>query len=141
MEVLAQTLDEVVLGQTHSLVGPHTVVAQILLTVKAVRGGGVLLITGAALRLSQVVRVQQASVRVVEASGASAQASPVVVVVVVVAILVLDLLLGAHHHVQQVAEEEVGGRQRVHPSFRDGHLLVTGGTPQLQRVPRTPLAL
>lgn len=57
------------------------------------------------------------------------------------AILVLDLLLRAHHHVQQVAEEEVGGRQGVHPGLRDGHLLVAGGAPQLQRVPRTALAL
>lgn len=58
-----------------------------------------------------------------------------------VAVLVLDLLLRAHHHIQQVAEEEVGGRQGVHPSLRDGHLLVAGGAPQLQGVPGTALAL
>ena len=61
--------------------------------------------------------------------------------VVVVAVLALDLLLGAHHHVQQVAEQEVGGRQGVHAGLGDGHLLVAGGAPQLQRVPGTALAL
>ncbi len=136
VEVLSQALYEVVFGQPHPLVCPHTVVTQILLAVKAVGGGWVLLIAGAALRLSQVVREQQATMRVKEARGASTQASPVVV-----AVLVLDLLLRAHHHVQQVAEEEVGGRQGVHPGLRDGHLLVAGGAPQLQRVPGTPLAL
>lgn len=141
VEVLPQALDEVVLGQPHPLVCPHTVVTQILLAVKAVGGGRVLLVAGAALRLSQVVGEQQASVRVVEAGGANAQASPVVVVLVEVAVLVVDLLLGAPHHVQQVAEEEVGGRQGVHPGLGDGHLLVAGGAPQLQRVPGTPLAL
>lgn len=60
---------------------------------------------------------------------------------VVVAVLVLDLLLRAHHHIQQVAEEEVGRRQGVHPGLGDGHLLVAGGAPQLQRVPWTTLAL
>lgn len=137
VEVVSQALDEVVLGQPHPLVCPHTVVAQILLAVKAVGGSWVLLVAGAALRLSQVVRVQQASVRMMEARGASADATSMVVV----AVLVLDLLLGAHHHVQQVAEEEVGGRQGVHAGFRDGHLLVAGGATQFQRVPRTSLTL
>lgn len=59
----------------------------------------------------------------------------------VVSVLVLDLLLRAHHHVQQVAEEEVGGRQGVHAGLRDGHLLIAGGAPQLQRVPWAPLTL
>lgn len=78
----------------------------------------------------------------VEPRGAPAQAHPVLLLlVVVVAVLVLDLLFGAHHHVQEVAEEEVGGGQRVHPGLRDGHLLVAGGAPQLERVPWTPLAL
>ena len=71
VEVLSKALNEVILGQPHPLVCPHTVVTQIFLAVKAVGGGWVLLITGAALRLSQVVRMQQASVRVVEAGGAS----------------------------------------------------------------------
>lgn len=83
-----------------------------------------------------MMRVQQASMRMVEARGASTQASPVVV-----AILVLDLLFRAHHYVQQVAEEKVRGRQRVHTCLRDGHFLVAGGAPQLQRVPGTALAL
>ncbi len=72
VEILSQALDEVVLGQPHPLVCPHTVVTQILLAVKAVRGSWVLLVAGAALGLSQVVRVQQASMRVMEAGGASA---------------------------------------------------------------------
>lgn len=138
VEALPQTLDEVVLGQAHPLVCPHTVVAQVLLAVKAVGGGRVLLITGAALRLSQVVRVQQAYRAMVEARGASSQAASVLVMV---SVLVLNLLLGAHHHIQQVAEQKVGGRQRVHPCLRDGHLLVAGRAPQLQGVPWTPLAL
>lgn len=71
VEALSQALDEVVLGQPDPLVCPHTVVTQILLAVKAVGSGWVLLIAGAALRLSQVVRVQQASMRVMEAAGAS----------------------------------------------------------------------
>lgn len=71
VEVLSQALYEVVFGQPHSLVCPHTVVAQILLAVKAMGGGWVLLIAGAALRLSQVVREQQATMRVKEAGGAS----------------------------------------------------------------------
>lgn len=71
VEVVPQTLYEVVLGQPHPLVSTHTVVAQILLAVEAVGSGWVFFITGAALRLSQVVRVQQASVRVMEARGAS----------------------------------------------------------------------
>lgn len=104
VEVLPQALDEVVLGQPHPLVRPHTVVTQVLLAVQAVGGGRVLLVTGAAPRLSQVVGVQQASMGVMETRGASTQASSEVVVV---AVLVLDLLLGAHHHVQQVAEQEV----------------------------------
>lgn len=66
VEVLSQALDEVVLGQTHPLVRTHTVVAQILLTVEAVRGGQVLLVTRAALRLSQVGRMQQAHLRAME---------------------------------------------------------------------------
>lgn len=138
VEVLSQAFNEVVLGQPHPLVCPHTVVTQILLAVKAVGGGWVLLVAGAALWLSQVVWAQQASMGVMEARGASTSthASPVVVTV-----LVLDLLLGAHHHVQQVAEEEVGGGQRFHTGLCDGHLLVTGGASQLQRVPWTALAL
>lgn len=71
VEVLSQALDEVVLGQPHPLVCPHTVVTQVLLAVEAVGGRWVLLITGAALRLSQVVRMQEASVWVMEARGAS----------------------------------------------------------------------
>lgn len=67
VEVLSQALNEVVLGQPHTLVCPHTVVTQILLAVEAVGGGRVLLITGAALRLSQVVLVQQTSMGVMEA--------------------------------------------------------------------------
>lgn len=156
VEVVPQALDEVVLGQTHPLVCPHAVVAQVLLAVEAVGGGRVLLVAGAALGLSQVAGVQEASVRVVEARGAPTQASPQVVLLVVVvvlllllvvvveemvAILVVNLLLRAHHHVQQVAEEEVGGRQGVHAGLGDAHLLVAGGAPQLQRVPGAPLAL
>lgn len=71
VEVLSQALNEVVLCQPHPLVCPHTVVTQIFLAVKAVGGSWVLLITGAALRLSQVVRMQQASMGVMEARGAS----------------------------------------------------------------------
>lgn len=137
VEVLSQAFNEVVLGQPHPLVCPHAVVTQVLLAVEAVGGGWVLLVAGAALRLSQVVWMQQASVGVMEAGGAPTQAASVVMV----AILVLDLLLGAHHHVQQVAEQKVGGRQGVHPGLGDGHLLVTGGASQLQRVTRTALAL
>lgn len=58
VEVLSQTLDEVVLGQTYPLVCTHAVVAQVLLTVEAVGRGGVLLVAGAALRFSQVGGVQ-----------------------------------------------------------------------------------
>lgn len=139
-----EALDEVVLGQAHPLVRPHAVVAQVLLAVQAVGGGRVLLVARAALGLSQVVLwVQQAHRAVVEPGRASAQAHPVLLLLLVVeeAVLVLDLLLRAHHHVQEVAEEEVGGGQRVNPGLRDGHLLVAGGAPQLQRVPRTPLTL
>ena len=71
VEVLSQALDKVVLGQPHPLVCPHTVVTQVLLAVKAVGGGRVLLVAGAALGLAQVVGVQQASVRMMEAGGAS----------------------------------------------------------------------
>lgn len=70
-EVLSEALDEVVFGQTYPLVCPHTVITQILLAVEAVGGGRVLLITGAALRLSQVMWLQQASMGVMEAWGAS----------------------------------------------------------------------
>lgn len=136
MEALSEALDEVVLGQPYPLVCPHTVITQMFLAVKAVRGGWVFLITGAALRLSQVMWLQQASVGGMETRGASNQASPVVE-----AILVLDLFLRAHHHIQQVVEEEVGGRQGVHPILGDGHLLVASGAPQLHRVPWTALAL
>lgn len=52
-----EALNEVVLGQPHPLVRPHAVVAQVLLAVEAVGGGGVLLVARAALGLSQVVRV------------------------------------------------------------------------------------
>lgn len=52
-----KALNEVVLGQPHPLVRPHAVVAQVLLAVEAVGGGGVLLVARAALGLSQVVRV------------------------------------------------------------------------------------
>lgn len=135
VHVVSQALNEVVFGQPHPLVCPHTVVTQVLLAVDTVGCGWVLLITGAALRLSEVVRVQQASMGEMEAGGASTQTSPVVVTV-----LVLDLLR-AHHHIQQVAEEEIGGGQGVHPGLRDGHLLVASGAPELQWVPRTPLAL
>lgn len=55
VKTLSEALDEVVLGQPHSLMCPHTVITQILLAVKAVGCGWVLLITGAALRLSQVM--------------------------------------------------------------------------------------
>lgn len=72
-----------------------------------------------------------------EAGGTSDYASPVMEV----AVLVMDGLLGAHHHIQQVAEEEVGRGKGVHPGLRDGHILVTGGAAQLQRVPGTALAL
>lgn len=126
VEVLSHTLDEMVLGQTHPLVCTHAVVAQVLLTVEAMRGGRVLLVTRAALRFSQVGRMQQTHLRMVEAGGTSNQTSPMVE-----AILVLDGLLCAHHHIQKVAEEEVGGGERVHPRLRDGHLLVTGGATQL----------
>lgn len=136
VEALSEALDEVILGQPYPLVCPHAVITQILLAVKAVGGGWVLLITGAALRLSQAMWLQQASMGLMEARGASNQASPVVE-----AVLVLDLLLRAHHHIQQVVEEEVGGREGVHPVLRDGHLLVASGAPQLQRVPWTALAL
>lgn len=61
MEVLSQALDEVVFGESHPLVCSHAVITQVLLAVKAVGCGQVLLVAGAALRLSQVVRVQQAS--------------------------------------------------------------------------------
>lgn len=71
VEVLSHTLDEVVLGQTHPLVCTHAVVAQILLTVKAVRGGRVLLVTGAALRFSQVGRLQQTHMGMMEAGRTS----------------------------------------------------------------------
>lgn len=67
VEVLSQALNEVVLGQPHPLVCPHTVVTEIFLAVEAVGGGRVLLITGAALRLSQVVLVQESSMGVMEA--------------------------------------------------------------------------
>lgn len=136
VDVLSQTLDEVVLGQTHTLVCTHAVVAQILLTVEAVRGGRVLLVTRAALRFSQLGRMQQTHVRMMEAGRTSNEASPMVE-----AVLVLDGLLRAHHHIQKVAEEEVGRGKRVHPGLRDGHLLVTGGATQLQRVPGAALAL
>lgn len=136
VEALPQTLDEVVLGQAHPLVGAHAVVAQVLLTVEAVRGGRVLLVAGAALRFSQLGGLQQAHVRMMEAGRTSNQASPMVE-----AVLVLDGLLRAHHHIQQVAEEEVGRGERVHPGLGDGHLLVTGGATQLERVPGAALAL
>lgn len=135
-----QPLDEVVLGQPHPLVGPHTVVTQVLLAVKAVGAGWVLLITGAALGLSQVVRAQQASMGVVEARGATSSITTHAPVVVV-PVLVLDLLLGTHHHIQQVAEEEIRGGQGVHAGLCDGHLLIAGGAPQLQRVPGAAPAL
>lgn len=138
VEVLSKALDEVVLGQPDPLVGPHAVVAQILLAVEAVGRGRVLLVAGAALGLAQEMWLQQAPVGVMEARRAPDQSAPVVVVV---AVLVVDLLLGAHHHVQQVVEQEVGGRQGVHPGLGDGHLLVASGAPQLQRVPGTTLAL
>ena len=70
MEALSQALNEVVLGQPHPLVCPHTVVTQIFLAVKAVGGGWVLLITGATLRLTQVEWMQQASMGKMEARGA-----------------------------------------------------------------------
>lgn len=111
---------------------PHTIVTQILLAVKAVGRGRVLLITRAALRLGQVV--QQASLWVRKARGASSQPA------VVVSVLVLNGLLGAHYNIKQVAEKKVGGRQGVHPSFGDGYLLVTSGAAQLQRVSRTTLS-
>lgn len=111
---------------------PHTVVTQVLLAVKAVRCGRVLLITGAALRLSQVV--QQAS-WMRKAGGASPQAA------VMMSILVLNLLFGAHYHIKQVAKKKVRRRQGVHTSFRDGHFLVTSGAAQLLRVPWTSLPL
>lgn len=86
---------------------PHTVVTQVLLAVKAVGCGRVLLITGAALRLSQVV--QQAS-WMRKAGGAPPQTP-------VMSILVLNLLFRAHYHIKQVAEKKVRRRQRVHTSF------------------------
>lgn len=112
---------------------PYTVVTQILLAVKAVGCGRVLLIAGAALRLSQVI--EQASVCVRKTGGASPQTA------VMMSILVWNLLLRAHHHIQQVAEKKIRRRQRVHTGFRDGHFLVTGGAAQLQWVPRTSLPL
>lgn len=136
VEAVPQALDEVVFGQPDPLVRSHAVVAEVLLAVEAVGGGGVLLVAGAALRLSQVLRVQKATVSGEEAGGASNQAPAAVV-----AVLVLDLVLRAHHHVQQVAEEEVGGRQGVHPGLGDGHLLVAGGAPQLQGLVGAALAL
>lgn len=71
VEVLSQTFDEVVLGQTHPLVCAHAVVAQILLTVEAVRGGRVLLVARAALRFCQVGRLQKTHVRMMEAGRTS----------------------------------------------------------------------
>lgn len=136
LEVLPQTLDEVVLGQTHALVCTHAVVAQILLTVEAVRGGRVLLVARAALRFCHLGRVQQTHVRMMEAGGTSDEASAMVE-----AVLVLDGLLRAHHHIQKVAEEEVGRGKGVHPGLGDGHLLVTGGATQLQWVSGAALAL
>lgn len=112
---------------------PHTVVTQILLAVKAVGCGRVLLITGAALRFSQVI--QQASMWVRKAGGASTQTA------VMMSILVRNLLLRAHYHIQQVAEKKIRRRQGVHTSLRDGHFLVTGGAAQLQWIPRTSLPL
>ena len=135
VEAVSQELDEVVLGQPDPLVGPHAVVAQVLLAVQAVGAGGVLLVTGAALGVPQAVGPQQAPVGVVEARDATSDHSPVV------AVLVVELLLGAHHHVQQVAEQEVGGGQRVHAGLRDGHFLVAGGASELQGVSRASLAL
>lgn len=55
MEALPQALNEVVLGQSHPLVCPHTVVTEVFLAVKAMGRGLVLLITGAALRVSHMV--------------------------------------------------------------------------------------
>lgn len=138
VEAVSQALDEVVFGQPDPLVRSHAVVTEVLLAVKAVGCGWVLLIAGAALRFSHVLGVQKATVRGEEARGAPYQASAVLVVV---AILILDLVFRAHHHVQQVAEEEVGGRQRVHPGLGDGNLLVAGGAPQLQGVVGTALGL
>lgn len=71
VDILSQTLDEVVLGQAHPLVRTHAVVAQIFLTVEAVGGGRVLLIAGAALRFPQVGRMQQTHLRMMEAGGTS----------------------------------------------------------------------
>lgn len=133
METLSYAFNEVILGQSHSLMRSHTVVTQILLAVKAMGCGRVLLITGTALRLNQVV--QQASVWVRKAGGASPQTT------VIMSILVLNLLLRAHNHIQQVAEKKVRRRQGVHTSFRDGHFAVTGGAAQLQWVPGTSLPL
>lgn len=94
VQAVSQALDEVVFGQPHPLVCPHTVVTQVLLAVDTVGCGWVLLITRAALRFPEVVGVQQASMGEMEAGGTPSQTSPVVM-----AILVLDLLR-AHHHVQ-----------------------------------------
>lgn len=88
VEALPQALDEVVLGQPHPLVSPHAVVTEVLLTVEAVGRGRVLLVAGAALGLSHLLRVQEAPVRRVEAGRAPDQAPEVVVMVV--AVLVLD---------------------------------------------------
>lgn len=137
MEAVCQALDEMVFSQPDPLVRSHAVVTEVLLAVNAMGRGWVLLVAGAALRFTNVLWVQKATVRGVEAGGASNQASAEVVV----AVLVLDLLLGAHHHVQQVAEEEVGGRQGIHPGLGDGKLLVASGTPQLQGLTGTALAL
>lgn len=74
---------------------PHTVVTQVLLAVKAVGCGRVLLITGAALRLRQVVQ-EAAWMR--KAGGAPPQTA------VMMSILVLNLLFRAHYHIKQVTE-------------------------------------
>lgn len=51
VKALQQPLDEVVFGESDPLVGPHTVVAQVLLAVQAVGGSGVAFVTRAALRV------------------------------------------------------------------------------------------
>lgn len=121
VQVLRQALDEVVFGETHALVRAHAVVAQVLLTVEAVRARAVAFVARAALRLRErVLSTQQTP-----APHAAARA----------------LILGGHHHVQQVAEQKVGRGQRVHARLGHGHFLVAGGAAELQRVSVAPQAL
>lgn len=104
---------------------------------RGARSGAVLLLL--LNRLLAGMRVPVVSIAVARRSAAASLAAAARTTVV---LLVFGGGGGHDDHVEQVAEEKVGGGQRVHARrLRDHHLLVADGAAQLERVTRGWVAL